>query len=362
MVIKTSSVDYDERLKKEIDSILNIGGSEVSVFAVEDYKSSYNKAGVEVYNPLFFFRNKKGIFKILTLIELIVRIKRKYNTRTFDNIWIHDPIMLIIIPFLKLKDKKSVIWDLHELPPELILNRSIFKWIFKKYALLCTVIVANEERGEFMIKKGLLEEFKVLHNYPVIENENFTEYRDVEFDKWTHNKEFAYCQSATHPSRNFIPLAKACVRMKQFLVVVGEKNEVYKEARKLIDDFDKYILVIGKKASEKLGYYISKAKFSFVFYSNINMNNYLCAPNRLYHSLKLGIPAIVGSNPTMRNIVEEDQCGIVLNGFGEASEDIEKAIVRMNENFKTIKSNTESILDKYNWSNQEVIIKDIFYN
>jgi small-conductance mechanosensitive channel len=120
-------------------------------------------------------------------------------------------------------------------------------------------------------------------------------------------------------------------------VVIGEKNSTYYCAKKTIDKFEDYILVLGKKPSNKLDYYISRAKFSFVFYSGEYMNNYLCAPNRLYNSLKFGVPVIAGENPTMKNIIKQHKCGIVINSFGESSLEIGESIKTMNTSYSMIK-------------------------
>jgi len=365
MIIKTSAIDYDERLKKEIDSLINIGVTNLSLFAVEDIASHYSNPYVELYNPKFLFRNLRfRPLKIFTLLELIIRLKLRFKTKIYDKVWIHDPIMMFLIPVLKLNIKpNSLIWDLHELPSKIILDNFFLRWLFKSTASICsTIIVANKERGEYLTEKGLIKTYKALYNYPVQNTQERNNYNDIEFDNWIKDKEFAYCQSATHPSRNFFALAKACVNKKQFLVVAGEKNNIYQDTRKQIPRFDEYILVLGKKPSDKLYYYYSNARFSFVFYSNKNTNNYLCAPNRLYSSIKFGIPVIVGANPTMKNIVEVFKCGVSLNDFGDNSHNIENAIEKMNRNHLFFKKNTKKISEAFDWNSQENIIKEIATN
>ena len=354
MIIKTSSIDYDERLKKEVKSILNIGKYHISIFAIEDQVSNFSEKSVNVFNPKFFFRGIKFRYlKIFTLLELLVRLKLKFKLNTFDKIWIHDPIMVFIIPFIRLIYKKEIIWDLHELPAEPAFKYKLLNKFFKYAASISNkIIVANDERGEFMIDEKMISSFTTINNYPSQNNTNIKEYKDTEFDSWIKNKEFAYCQSATHPSRNFDSLAQACVNTKQYLVVVGEKNRVYTKVRNKVANFDNYILVLGKKPSDFLSYYISRAKYSFIFYQGDTKNNYYCAPNRLYHSLKYGKPVIVGMNPPMKSVVEGYKCGVHTEDYGKSADYIEKAIIALLQDFSIYQNNAIESSKIFVWEEQ----------
>ncbi|SKB92004.1 Glycosyltransferase involved in cell wall bisynthesis [Salegentibacter salinarum] len=364
MIIKTSSITYDERLKKEIDSLLTLGVEQITVFAIEDIKSSYSKSNVKVLNPDFRIRKtNSGLGKALTLLELVFKLNKEIRIKNFDKVWVHDPILMFIIPFLRLKTKKSLIWDLHELPPSSFVKNKGLNYLFTKIGKKAnTIIVANGERGAYMTNKGMITKYNVLHNYPSMEGKNQSldkDFFDSEFEEWIKNKNFAYCQSATHPSRNFDSLVLACINTKQYLLVVGEQNETYKKVRTKYSEFDSFIKVLGKKPSNSLGYYMRKARFSFIFYTDENKNNYLCAPNRMYHSLKQGIPVIVGANPTMKNIVSKYNCGVTLNSFGELVEDIEVGIYEMKKNYDGYRTNTTKIVNKFTWEDQDIVIKKI---
>jgi len=358
--IKTSSLIFDERLTKEVNSLIDVGNLNISLHVVEDQISKVQFDEVEV-NRINSNIDFLGVWvsKIFSLFALLLSISLTKVQKKKDIIWLHDPICMFLIPLLSFKCNK-LIWDLHEMPPSKFLEIGVLKRFFRFCSRFTKVIiVANQERGEYLKNLGLISDFKVLENFPSKNIDTDNNYSDNEFEEWEIGKSFAYCQSATHPSRNFFALAKSCIEAKQNLLVVGEKNFIYENVRGELANFDTYIKVIGKKKSHLLPYYMKKAKFSIVLYSNENLNNYYCAPNRLYHSLNFGIPVIVGANPTMKNVVNINKCGIVLDSFGEIVEENVRGIGSINENYSYFKKNAETVAGKFFWESQIEIINDI---
>ncbi|MDG5767485.1 hypothetical protein QA596_08430 [Balneolales bacterium ANBcel1] len=364
MIIFTSSLDFDERIRKEVASLGNLSISDIAIFASEETRSKNPVGHATIVNPRFFIPNREWVpVKLMKIAELFLRLIFQFPFRDYDRIWLHDPIMVFLIPFLKKRSGARIIWDLHELPPPAFFNRPYLKKYFRRSADLADVVItANEERGSYMVRNGLIPNFRVLENFPMRDEQKpDTSFRDAEFEQFVDGRPFAYCQSATHPMRNFMALAKACVEEKQCLIVPGDKNEEYRRARKAIRDFDNHILVLGKKPSMYLDYYLSKARYSFVFYTNKNMNNYLCAPNRLYHSLKLGIPVLVGGNPPLARVIDKYHCGVKLSGFGEDSTEIIHGIRKMNTHYEDFRRNTESISGLFSWDSQDAEIEEIIH-
>jgi hypothetical protein len=361
-IIRTTSLAHDERVMKEAKNLIKCGMKDVDIYAIEEKRSSVNIPHINSYSVKSYkFVNKSSFFKLLYILLNYFNIELTYNKDSYDVIWLHEPILFFIIPLIRIGYSGKIVWDLHELPPPVFFKYKILREAFYYVSLKCdTIIVANEERGKYMLEMGLINDFKVLSNYPGKFNDvRISNYRDDEFEDWVNSKEFAYCQSPTKPSRNFFEIATACVRENQYLVVVGKKNNIYHDVQNRVKDFDKYIKVLGRKPSYSLSYYLSKAKFSIILYSNINRNNFYCAPNRLYHSIKEGVPVIVGANPTMSNIIKPAKAGVVLDGYGEEVEQISEAIRIMNKNYECFKKNIELISNDYRWENQEYIIKSI---
>ena len=68
---------------------------------------------------------------------------------------------------------------------------------------------------------------------------------------------------------------------------------------------------------------------SLIFYKNANPNNYYCEANRFYQSVILGLPVVVGNNPSMKELVNQ-------YGFGVAIDDDGRDVAKMVDGMKQI--------------------------
>ena len=85
------------------------------------------------------------------------------------------------------------------------------------------------------------------------------------------------------------------------------------------------------------------------FYRNINLNNYYCAPNKIYDYLMNGIPVITNDYPGLISVIESNQVGACIktidsNHILEAIEEIRKG--SMWDNI------TKELHDRYCWQSQ----------
>src|SRR5690606_34640251 len=112
--------------------------------------------------------------------------------------------------------------------------------------------------------------------------------------------------------------------------------------------FNKYV------SQEEIISYVDNAMFSVVLYNYDRPNNKYCEPNRLYQLMTRNIPAVVGSNPTMRIIIEELEAGIVLQDDGRNEDVLREAIESMLIDRMRFKNNLLSIdkTTRFSWSNQ----------
>src|SRR5690606_10973992 len=84
---------------------------------------------------------------------------------------------------------------------------------------------------------------------------------------------------------------------------------------------------------------------SIVLYLPTYINNRLCAPNRLYISVKMGLPVIVNrDNPVLSSFIEDYKCGYYIDEI-ESSDDFHGIL----------KLNTAGFVDSYCKLRQEQI-------
>jgi glycosyltransferase involved in cell wall biosynthesis len=55
--------------------------------------------------------------------------------------------------------------------------------------------------------------------------------------------------------------------------------------------------------------YVASADLGVVIYRNINLNNYLCAPTKLYEFVMVGVPVVVSDFPELAAFLDEFPAG-----------------------------------------------------
>ena len=107
MLIKTSALAYDDRLRKECLSVQKIG-CELSVSAIEnsnENRFSYSyKEGRKLNARCFSLMTRKmfkhQLFSGIYLLEFLIRATGNIIKQKPEVVWLHDPVLVIFIPIL----------------------------------------------------------------------------------------------------------------------------------------------------------------------------------------------------------------------------------------------------------------------
>ncbi|WP_158210644.1 hypothetical protein [Myroides phaeus] len=372
-IIKSPSYDSDGRLQKWIRGFSKVN-IKSNVYIIEDSNTkSIEKLGdtILVKDNLWFrnfFKQRKGyLFKSL---EYMVKVKRFISKYKSDIIVFHDvqQYLNLLVYCLFFKTKKCfVIWDLHELPHSFIF-RTMFTKKLLKYVLesVDLVIYTNDERKEYLRSKLNYSEkdFKVLNNYPDLD---FLEEKKnsfpIELFGLRKNIPYILWLGGALKGRNFGFFIEAYRKVsdRYNLVVLGK---VEKEFNNLIEEGIQSKKIYNSFVKqEELIKFIDNACFSVVLYNDRKPNSFYCEPNRLYQLIYRKVPVIVGNNPTMKNIVEKLDVGLVLSDDGSS---IENIVELMNDiNTDKLKENLENleIKDVFSWEKQfNEILRSIYNN
>ena len=177
MVINTSGLQFDDRLRKECGSLAR-KGIEHHIYALErtnkatcgetSYGSPFTTLSLSTRN---WFSQKHGLaFKLLEMYFRLLALIIQGKPRT---VWLHDPEMFGLVALClcikKFKLIKHVVWDQHELPPEMVLQSRFLGGVLKYIMARCdTVVVANEERMTYLdecLNFDTTVQFAVIDNY-----------------------------------------------------------------------------------------------------------------------------------------------------------------------------------------------------
>lgn len=357
MIVRTTGLEYDDRVRKEALSLKHFG---CDVFILANYTSNVSSKGLTQYGIPYravrlhsraIFASKRSLILKMFEFWLILMweiIKGKYNV-----VWAHEEYtifsLLVKIP------RVSYVFDQHELP-EYLIATNFRKRLYRRIENVSDIIiVANEDRLEFMRKSGLIiksHKYCVLNNYP---DKLFSELEVLdlpsEINIWLQGSEYILLQGGGHFNRYPSKILSAVKRHgKLKIVLLGPIYDKLKEEIAL--NYSDMVYMTGYVDQLELTRYIDHSKLSIILYANSNNNNYLCEPNRLYQAVCRGIPVIVGINPPMKSFVLKNKIGEVLSDDGNSEDGIYEAILRMEENYTKYKENITKIKYTYNWKNQ----------
>ncbi|ENK2093663.1 glycosyltransferase [Vibrio vulnificus] len=363
MLIRTPSLAFDDRVRKEARTLSKFSRVVISSFENrhDDIDREYESVQVIRHNLKTRMIFPKGNLVAFKIIEMYMKYVSKIFAEKPNVCWVHNfesigvVYILRIIKHLTRADFK-VVWDQHELPPSSFLRNKWKKIFYRKALLLSDInIVACDERAKY-INNCLNDnvQFTIINNYP---DEVFYERKSGEIDPsivtWLNGDEYFLCQGGMREDRAFLEIVQAAIKEKVKVIFVGPIQESLNIKLKKFDGHSDYVFIKSSVPQLELVNYIDRSVASLVFYKKGNMNNWLCAPNRLYQSLSRNIPVISGNNPIFQ---EYRNVGVYISDTdGSCSDKIARSI----NDFKKIRPSKSSI-KATKWKSQEEKLNDIF--
>lgn len=377
MVLKTTGLEYDDRVRKECESLVRLG-ADVGIVVLERDNVSGRRIAWENVRALSIgltsrrlLPHRRGIpFKLL---EFNVRALAAMLQDRPDVVWAHNQesalVVAAAVALRRLGVVERVVWDQHELPRDTVLGipwlRKLWDWL----AAACdSVIVANTSRRDFLRTDSREEgevPFVVLENWA---DRTFGELPEtvlpMEVAEWLKSRPYILLQGGAHPGRHFDKVATAVVEHLDAdvgLIVVGghSDTDVQQLRRRWGDRFDRQVWFTGWIPQMEIPAFIDHAQASLVLYEASSPNSLYCAPNRLYQAITRGVPVIVGANPPMAELVHEHGIGIILDGTGESPADIAAGIRSLLRAPGRFRQGLSRARETFLWENQDAEIARI---
>lgn len=364
MLVRTSGLDYDDRIRKEAISLKTLG-YRVSILA--NYTSNKSEKGVTQYGVPYkvYSLTSRLVFpsaKLLPLkmFEFWLRVFFDTLFKSFDYVWVHEEYMALNILLKPVKGK--YIFDLHELPLFLAKNKKMIQLYHKIESKSHNLIVANADRLNHMTEIGLVKnktKYNILNNFP---DKVFLDLPVNDLPEkaknFIGNSRYILMQGGGHNTRYPLEVLSAIKKYGKFkAIIVGPVAKEFEAQIKY--DFQDIVYLAGYVKQLELPKYIDHAWSSIILYGHTGENNIYCEPNRFYQALNRGVPVIVGNNPPMKRIIDETEAGIILKTDGNQVDDIINGINELEKNFANFKQKAESVKEKYIWDTQTEIINNI---
>ncbi|WP_303644703.1 hypothetical protein [Bacteroides caecimuris] len=372
MVLYTSGLEYDDRIRKEMLSISkHCPDVEFEVFAVTP--KNIEEEGVTGYGVKYHLPYLKSRDKYASKTHVLAKAWDFYKTvkpklKSFDVIWCAD-IETFLFPLL-LKTKKALIWDLHELPTR-FMNSGVMKRVFRYMEKRCNVIYhANGSRIDRLRELGMVTgktPHIAIRNYPNA-NLSSTNVKPIaiaeKFYDWLADRKCIYLQGLVASDRRPFETVSAVMDTSDYcgVVVGGFPDEI---KTRLIEKYGENnlknrIFFAGKVPQLQTRNFIEKCRMGIVLYVMDCLNNIYCEPNRMFQTIMMGKPVIVGANPPMKELVEKYNVGKALNDDGGSIDDIRSAIEIIDYNYESLSNNTIVASAEISWESQEELLVNTF--
>lgn len=367
LVLYTQGIDYDDRIRKEMLSIMKLYPNvSFKIFAVEP--KNREEEGISSYGVPYRIPYLKSRDKYASASHTIAKAWDFYKTirkdlKEFDAVWCADIETFLFVLF---NCRKPLLWDLHELPGRFMHSKpmkTLFRFLEKK----CDVMIhANGARRQILIEKGYVsdpEKHYVLRNYPEF-NEIDSEYDELyhKFEAWLGGNQCVYLQGMVAPDRAPYESVSAVLSYPDLkAVVVGRfDNKALDQLKQEYgEELEKRVFFTGMVKQLKTPQYIRKCFMALVFYKNTELNNWYCEANRFYQNILNDNPVVVGSNPPMKELVDKYGFGIAIDSDGSNVQDIKEGIQQLISNYDTYKQNIAKHKENLLWNNQDGVIGEI---
>ena len=283
-----------------------------------------------------------------------------------DLIHVHDLPQLRVGTLVKKKLKIPLIYDAHELYPEInTLNRYQRKHLSKLEKNLIAkcneIITVNSFIAKEMSRRYKIKMPHVILNATRVpplfcSNKKYDLFREK--FSLTQDKKIVLFQGWISKTRGLQPLVTAMLQVVSHVHLVfmgyGEAISELKALTKSINLEERIHFMEAVPQSELL-YWTASADVGIIPYQPIDLNNYYCSPNKLFEFIQARLPIIANDLPFLRQVVHGEEFGLIgtLNSPESYADVINKMFKLEEEKPGYFKSNLNVKAAQYSWDKEE---------
>lgn len=325
-------------------------------------------AGIEVERIKLRTRSwpKHPAIKLIKYFEFLLKSLCRYRKADIYHCNDLDPLPAVFL--LKVFNRKAkIVYDAHELETEMNgmkemekkIRRLIEKILIKRVNAIITV---SKLIAESYARIYHIEEPALVLNAPkytdCVKNGRFRKEFDIPDDKI-----ILLYHGGFGPGRGIKNIIKSIKFIKSNVCIV------FMGGGTLVD----YIRNKTKEYPGKIYYkptvlpfevlhYAASADIGLCLLENTCLSYYYSLPNKLFEYLMAGLPVIISDFPEMERIAKKEyNCGLATDPTqpNEIASKIDE-LINNKKLFEEFKTNAELAVKKYNWENQEKVLKKIY--
>jgi len=322
---------------EEVLLLVNTSSNEAKVWTI---------SGLRIREFRLPFKGQNSKFQMLLKQLYLLSKVMAHSWRRDIKFWFFDEEIIPVTLFCA----KRFILDLHEVPYKFLSYRFSIKILRFVEERSLAVIHANDVRREYMLANVLRSSLK----NKVIENYLTKDLIEV-------NKPFArtrrpykvYVQGLSQEERFPYNTIQAILSNTSWRIeLVGS---ITSNIRSIVNDNPERINYHSTISPFTIPSVMKECDCSVVFYNSERVNTDLCAPNRLYWALALGLPVLTGNNTTFKRLKEAGHGLAICETDGKNLEIISKEIRKFDKNLDFYKEICRERMDDFIFDSNLVI-------
>ncbi|MDC0994016.1 glycosyltransferase [bacterium] len=360
----------ESRVLKEVDTISKLPRVDhvfIAALHAEDLELDENISS-KVSLKRFSIKTRglsKGLFgQAIKYIEFAFRILLFCKNKDIGIVNIHALGLLPLGYLLKLIYGAKLIYDTHELETETNgsggLRKRLGKWVERLLIRRSDhVFVVSENIADWYRDKYKIARPTVVLNAPRQQKVEKSNYFREKFNVRSDQIIILY-QGGLAPGRGVDLLLESFKqRNDDKVVIVFMGYGAMEDAIKIASESCNTVFFHKAVSPDVLLSYTVSADAGIHTIKNTCLNHFYCMPNKLFEYAMAGLPVIVSNMKEMREFVESNEIGIVVES--ETTEAINKAIDKLLMlDLNTLKRNAQITANSISWEHQEATIRAVY--
>jgi glycosyltransferase involved in cell wall biosynthesis len=296
---------------------VNVGTAELKLFS---------RWGWWVLRRLLSSRLANAYWAILSSLQTILTASRfvSYAWRTEADLYVaHDIETLVAAVVAGRVHHRPIVYDAHELASEQLdpssaRNRFIRRLEQRLIPLVDRIIVPNQSRAEYyQARHRLRADPLVVLNCPPAASWPKTDLLRKRLELPAGSRILVY-HGGLLPGRALEELIQAASSFEQgtVLVMIGEPIAFVREVLEPLrykEGVQNRVFFLPYMPYSEVMKYVASADLGVVIYKNINWNNYLCAPTKVYEYIMAELPFVGAKLPEIERLFMEYPVGLAFD-------------------------------------------------
>lgn len=330
---------------------------------VADGNGYEEKFGVQIHDL-----GAKSGSRLARITKTASKILKAALSLNGDIYHLHDPELLLLVPFFKRHGKK-VVFDSHEDFPKQILSKAyLSKWQARVFSIVAEKVeklICSRIDGVVAATPFIRNKFESINgsvvdvnNYPIAEEFDINQNKEVKSGEFV----VTYVGNITKV-RGIEELLLAFDKASEPIVlsVAGKFSEESLEKKVKNSEVWKAVDDLGWLNREGVSSLLSRSSVGVVtLHPTINYKDAL--PVKMFEYMAAGVAVIATDVPYWREIVETSGCGVLVDPFDtDAFSEILDSLAKNPKLCESYGVNgIKAIKDKYNWKNEERKLFDFY--